>query len=166
MERISHDRLKAVMHYDPETGHFTRLLSPYPALIGLRVGSIKYAANNRKYLVVFIDGRSYRLHILAVFYVTGIWPTTDVDHENRDGADNRWSNLRVATRAQNRMNSICRADNKCGLKGVSFKQGRYRPRIQIGNRRLYLGGFDTPEEAHAAYEAAAKKYFGEFARAA
>lgn len=166
MERISHDRLKQAMHYDPETGHWTRLISPYPAMVGKRAGSIKPAQNGRQYLTVFIDGKAYAAHILAVFYVTGIWPTTDVDHENRDGTDNRWVNLRIASRAQNKMNSICRKDNKCGFKGVSFKMGRWRPRIQVGEKRFYLGAFDTAEEVHAAYEAAAKLYFGEFARAA
>jgi hypothetical protein len=166
MKHISRDRLKQAMHYDPETGHFTRLISPREFMVGKRAGSIKPAPNGRQYLTVFIDGKAYLAHILAVFYVTGVWPATDVDHENRDGTDNRWNNLRVATRAQNKANSICRKDNACGFKGVSFKQGRWRPRIQVGDKRFYLGSFETPEEANAAYEAAAKKYFGEFARAA
>lgn len=166
MKLISHARLKEAMHYDSETGHFTRLISSRAFMVGKRAGSLKPAPNGRKYLTVFVDGKSYLAHILAVFYVTGSWPEADIDHENRDGTDNRWKNLRIATRAQNKMNSKCRADNKCGFKGVSFKQGKWRPRIQVGDRRFYLGGFQTPEEAHAAYEAAAKKYFGEFARAA
>lgn len=166
MVRISHERLKQAMHYDPETGHFTRLISPYPAMVGRRAGSKKPAPNGRQYLTVYIDGAAYLAHALAYFYMTGNWHSGDVDHRNRDGLDNRWANLRPATRAQNKMNSKCRSDNKCGMKGVSFKRGKWRPRIQVGDKRFYLGGFDTPEAAHAAYEAAAKQYFGEFARAA
>lgn len=166
MERISHDRLKEVLHYDPETGHFTRLMSPYPGMVGKRAGSPKPAPNGRQYLTVYIDGKSYYGNVLAYFYMTGEWPTGDVDHRDRDGLNNKWINLRHATRSQNKMNSKCRDDNKCGFKGVSFKQGRWRPRIQVGSERIYLGGFDTPEEANAAYEAAAKRLVGQFARAA
>lgn len=57
-------------------------------------------------------------------------------------------------------------DNRCGFKGVFLDHsGRYRARITVNYRKVHLGRFDTPQEAHAAYISAAKKFYGQFARA-
>ena len=86
------------------------------------------------------------------------------DHINRDTLDNRRSNLRVATRSQNRVNSRLRCDSLTGFKGVSnSKSGRYRAQIRNKGKNTYLGTFDTPEEAFGVYSLAAKRLHGEFA---
>jgi hypothetical protein len=60
-----------------------------------------------------------------------------------------------------------RKDNKIGLKGMSIRpNGRYQARIRVDKKIIWLGTFDTPEEAHSAYVQAAKQHFGEFARTA
>lgn len=86
-----------------------------------------------------------------------------VDHINNNGLDNRRVNLRVATPAQIRMNVRRSTKNKLGFKGVKKRGNRYRSVIRINGKQIHLGYFDTPEQAHAAYCAAAKEYFGEFA---
>jgi len=97
--------------------------------------------------------------------MTSNWPPNVVDHTNLNGEDNRWTNLRLATYSQNAANSFARPSN-VPLKGVTLEKrtGRYFARIKINYQNIHLGTFDTAEEAHAAYVAAAQKYFGEFAR--
>jgi hypothetical protein len=92
----------------------------------------------------------------------------DIDHINGDGLDNRWSNLRLATRAENIRNSRTKATNTSGFKGVSWhkRDRKWQAHIKINGRSKNLGLFEAPEDAHAAYVAAAQKYHGEFARAA
>lgn len=101
---------------------------------------------------------------------TGDWPPRDrdVEHRNRNRADNAWSNLRLATRSQNNMNTGLRSDNKSGQKGVGRRQdtGRWYARITVDRRVILLGHFDSFDDAVAARRAAERRYFGPFAAAA
>jgi len=107
----------------------------------------------------------YAAHRLAWFYETGEWPSDEIDHKNRGRDDNWFENLREATRSQNVANTALRSTNTSGFKGVSFdrSRGRFLSKIKVNYRTINLGRFDAPEEAHAAYLAAAQKHFGEFA---
>jgi hypothetical protein len=99
-----------------------------------------------------------RLHT----FLTG-WPL--VDHINGNGLDNRRANLRPATQQQNQAN--CHTiKSSSGYKGVTFHRatGRWQAAVGYNNRKVYLGLFDTPEQAAHTYDAAARRLFGEFAR--
>lgn len=86
------------------------------------------------------------------------------DHANGDGLDNRRANLRPANTSLNNANRI-RVHGKSGFRGVDRRpSGRWRASIQRDGRTIYLGTFDTPEEAAYAYDAVAVELFGEFAR--
>lgn len=92
-----------------------------------------------------------------------------VDHRNGDTFDNRRANLRVASHAANLSNQKIRSDNTSGYKGVSmaiFRSGRSRwaAYIHHKNKKINLGNFGSKKEAAAAYNTAAQKKFGEFAR--
>lgn len=92
----------------------------------------------------------------------------NVDHKDLDPSNNRWSNLRAADWQTNPRNRRAQSNNRAGLKGVTPAKapGRWRSTIVLGKgRQKYLGTFTTPEEAHAAYCAAAQAHFGEFWRA-
>lgn len=108
-----------------------------------------------------VNGRNLRLHR----YVLNIDdPNMMVDHINHNPSDNRKSNLRLVNKSQNGMNRPAPQNNKSGYKGVcQISNGKYMARIMINYKGIYLGCYDTPEEASIAYESAAKKYFGEYA---
>ena len=116
---------------------------------------------------VFVNYSPYAAHRLIWKMVKGYDPPIIVDHENCDCWDNTWDNLRLAGPVLNTANSSIRKDNLSGFKGVHIrrrgKQIRYRAIIERNKKRYLLGDFKTPEEAHAAYVAAAKVHFGPFA---
>lgn len=96
----------------------------------------------------------------------GRWPDGQIDHVNLDRSDNRLCNLREATASENSLNRPLSKNSTSGYKGVSWDLtcGRYAARICVRGKKIFLGRFDCPKEAHAAYCSAARKYGGEFAR--
>jgi hypothetical protein len=157
------NRLREVLHYEPETGVFTWLVST-----GRRthIGDVAGCIKGGGYQQIRIDGSIYLSHRLAFFFITGIWPRHQIDHINMARADNRWINLRMATRSQNMANRRAYAANKSGFKGVSFnkKARKWKATICIDGKNRHLGSRDTREEAATLYAEAAEKYHGEFAR--
>lgn len=153
---ITAERVREVLGYDPDTGRFAS------------AGTVwrRKDRQTRAYLKIRVDGKQYLAHRLAWLFVHGRWPMPEIDHINGDGLDNRLCNLREATRAQNSTNALAQKSNQIGLRGVHFHPGakRYRAQICKKNKTKHLGYFDTPEEAHAAYIAAAKILHGEFIR--
>lgn len=87
-----------------------------------------------------------------------------VDHINGDKLDNRRCNLRLVTKSQNMMNVGNRANTKSGFKGVSLFQKGWKAYINKDRKQIHLGCFNTPEKAAQAYNDAALKYHGEYAR--
>lgn len=165
---LTQQTLKKLMHYDPYTGVFTRIKSPWhPASVGVEAGSTK-KHGNVFYREISIFNRPYQGHRLAFLYMTGEWPNGLVDHKDRDGLNNRWVNLRIATLSQNAANAKRYSTNSSGFKGVTYHRGvgRWQAQIKKDGKNFYLGLHDTPETAHAAYVAKAQELFGEFARTA
>lgn len=150
MAELTQERLKELLHYDPETGVFTRLVSvgkTAPA------GAALSTPDSQGYIQVRLLGRNYRLHRLAWFYMTGVWPKV-VDHINRLRADNRWANLREVDRRVNNLNCA----RVVGAKGCYKVGDRYQARIRHNHQQIYLGTFGTEAEASAAYLDAAKRF--------
>lgn len=97
--------------------------------------------------------------------MTGEWVPM-VDHEDGDGLNNRWGNLRQSTQSQNTSNSRLSKANTSGFKGVVLEKGKWRAKVTKNYVTHHVHGyFATAEEAHAAYLRKAKELFGEFARA-
>jgi HNH endonuclease/AP2 domain len=160
---LTAERLREVLHYDPASGGFRWRVRPSNRV---RAGDVAGSLASRDYRIIMIDGHSYKASRLAFFYMTGSWPLAGINHINLDHADDRWANLREATRSQIKGNQPAQRNNTSGLKGVSWLKSRskWQAQIQIDGNQKHLGNFDSPELAHAAYAAAAQLHFGEFAR--
>jgi HNH endonuclease/AP2 domain len=164
MSQLTADRANEVLDYDRETGICTWKVSLSRRT---KVGAVAGSLYKNGYLVVSIDGVRRGLHRVIFLMETGAWPPCEIDHCDLNRSNNRWNNLRPATKSQNRGNCPQHKDNKSGFKGVYLDKGRYWcATITVRAKKCYLGTFDTAEEAHAAYLAAAAKGFAEFHRAA
>lgn len=160
---ITQTELKELMTYDPETGEFRWIEDKYIGRSKNKRWPVAGCVNRKLgYLVIRFDGKLYYAHRLAWLYMTGKWPKNQIDHINGNKLDNRWSNIREATSAQNQMNSPVK--NKFGLKGIYKNKKRFGVAIRHNNKRIYLGTYDTPEEAHEVYWEKAQELFGEYAR--
>lgn len=158
---ITQAYLKTVLHYDKKTGIFTWIkVAPCHVKAGQRAG---YMTNG--YRLITINGYHYREHRLAFLYMTGSIPKL-IDHKNTNRVDNRWDNLREATKVTNAANQNAHVDSQSGLKGVAWDKTRnqWRASIQCDKRWQFLGRFETKEAAAAAYNTKALEVFGEFAK--
>jgi HNH endonuclease len=159
--RVSRARLRKLLHYDPDTGEFRWRRRVRPAIPR---GAIAGSLDIQGYWRITIKGRRYPAHHLAWLYKKGSWCSSVIDHRDGNRSNNRWSNLRSATRTQSNANRGLNRNNTCGLKGVSRNGQRWRAAIHKNRRKRHLGNFPTPQDAHAAYAKEARKLFGEFAR--
>lgn len=149
MAELSVERLREQLHYDPETGEWTWLTRTHTRPAGRRAGKTL----SHGYHVIRVDDRLYHAGRLAFLYMIGRFPNPEIDHINRNRADDRWTNLREATYRLNALNRGLLPNNTSGLTGVTWnKRGRkWVAQTSVGNRNVYLGRFDTKEEAHRAY---------------
>lgn len=158
------ERLKELMHYDPATGQFVRLVRCGKCKVGSVAGTLQACG----YRSIVIDYKQYYAHRLAVFYMTGAWPSDEVDHRNVTPGEDQWNNLRPATRAQNEANKPLSVANTSGFKGICFdaRRGKWAAYIKRGGKGKFLGYFTAPNAAHEAHMFAARQMSGDFARAA
>ena len=140
---ISADELRRIFDYDPETGHFTWVVKTHPKVT---IGKIAGRRDRKGYIEIKVHNRFYRAHRLAWLYVYGEWPRDQIDHINGVRDDNRISNLREATSAQNCSNKGMSKNNTSGFKGVSW----YKPTSKWGARirDKHLGYFDLMRVLH------------------
>jgi hypothetical protein len=157
---LTQARLKELLHYDPETGHFTWRVSRSRTPAGSRAGT----PGSNGYTNIGIDGVLRLAHRLAFLYMTGALPP-EVDHINRDKSDNRWANLRPASRRENEGNKGLLSNNTSGHRGVSWykRTRKWSAKGKRDGRQIHLGYFDTLEEAAAAAQAWRGENFGIFA---
>jgi hypothetical protein len=132
-----------------------------------RVSLHKWWARSRRtiaptfYAVTKIEGKSTYLHRFVMGAPRGI----QVDHRNLDPLDCRKENLRLATHSQNCQNRNSSQAAPAGFKGViPTESGRFASRIELNNKKIWLGTFSTAEQAARAYDAKARELFGDFAR--
>lgn len=156
-ERANIQRLKQILRYEPESGLFYWLISPRN---GINPGNVAGVLSSEGYLVVTVNNFGYLAHRLAWAFVHSCWPDHQIDHKNRNRTDNRICNLRPATETQNRENISLRKDNTSGYRGVywSKETKKWAASIGVKKKRIHLGLFLDPKEAHAEYVKAASIY--------
>ena len=153
---MDYRELSEELNYDPATGRFTWKKE---------AGTI-----SNGYRLLRVNQKNMWAHRVAWLMATGEDPEgLVIDHVNGDRLDNRIENLRTATYSQNAANAKRHSRNRSGLKGASEvvkrgkRTGKWQSSITYQRRQMNLGYFDTKEEAHAAYVAAAERLQGEFA---
>lgn len=155
-QRFAHDRLLQLVSYDPISGIFTRR----------NTGKVSGYLMKSGYVQLRVDSVLYYGHILAWFYVHGVWPTDRIDHKDNIRHHNWIDNLREATHKQNNQSAVLSKTNTSGFKGVSFSKsmGKYRATIWVNSKPITLGYTDNPIEAAVLYDEAAVTHYGEFAK--
>ena len=162
--------LHELLRYNHHTGEFVWKVNP--AFGKARQGSAAGSRRKSGYVLIGISGYGQLLaHRLAWVYVHGaIADGVEIDHIDGNPTNNSIFNLRLATSTEQKLNKRVQSNSQSGLKGAYYhacrKGKKWRSQIKVGGRYIFLGYFDTAEDAHAAYADAAKVYFGEFARAA
>lgn len=151
---LTAQRLREVLHYDPNSGVFARLVAYRNRYSGRSgVGGRQRSGHIR----ICVDGKKHFAHRLAWLFVNGDWPSGDLDHIDGDPANNRIANLRLVTHEANMQNfRRPTARSTTRLLGVSWCKinKKWKACISIGGRTKHLGLFDLPEAAHAAYVSA------------
>ena len=140
------DLLKSFMLYNPNSGNFVAT----KALHGRPIGTIIGSSVSGRYWKIWFNGSYYLAHRLAWLYMTGEFPEQDLDHINGNGFDNRWTNLRIATKSQNQNNAYRKIPGQYG-RGVRKVGKRFAAQININGSKIYLGSFDTTSEAEQEY---------------
>jgi|ERR1019366_8996952 hypothetical protein len=157
---ITAARVRELISYDPETGIFIWIGSKQKP----RNGTVAGGPHVCGYVWMRLDNIHYMAHRLAWIYMTSRWPIADIDHINTERSDNRWCNLREATRSQNRANSRKPITNTSGFKGATKAGNRWVAQIWQSGKMNYLGRYDTAKLANDAYLRAAIEHHGEYAR--
>lgn len=147
---VTQSRLIELFNYEESSGNFIRKTKVAQRV---KIGDIAGSTMKTGYIRIEIDGRKYMAHVLAWIYKTGNECDVDIDHINGIRCDNRWKNLRRATRSENCQNRrVASSQSKTGFLGVSLtSQGKFQAEISNCGNREYLGVFKIPELAYQAY---------------
>jgi hypothetical protein len=161
---LTQERVRALFTYDRATGKLY-----WKSRRGVAAGREAGCVSRRDgYRRVGIDFTDHLVHRIVWLHEMGEMPPGVLDHINMDRLDNRIENLRAATKSQNGFNRRQSKRNNTGFKGVCYDKarGNYVAKICVNYEQMNLGRFSSPEEAHAAYAAAAARLHGNFARSA
>ena len=157
---LTAEYLRSVLHYEPETGIFTRKVRTSRSV---KVGDVAGCPDGGGYLRINVQSRLYRAHRLAWLYVYGEWPEDQLDHINRNRSDNRIANLRAVTNKQNGQNASKSSNNTSGHPGIYWlkQSSKWRACIMHNYKDIHLGCFTNIEEAISARKAAEKTYWAD-----
>lgn len=169
--RVSYDPINGELTWKPCGVEWFMNLAGWSRLHGKFAGKpVKKRSRGYVIVVITVDGREInaRGHRVAWALMTGAYPEQEIDHIDGDRGNNKWSNLRLADHQSNQWNKGPSARNRSGIKGVhkSSHGERWVSQIRLEGKTLHLGSFLTAGEAAQAYQAAAQRGHGEFARSA
>ncbi|MGL6211363.1 MAG: HNH endonuclease [Paracoccaceae bacterium] len=168
--QIPVDQLREAISYDPVTGDLTWLLRPRSHFPSDRIWRSANANFCGKPALRYVNGHGYlygtfmqkkvAAHRVAFALMLGAWPTGDIDHINGTTTDNRWENLRMATKSENSRNMKKSKRNKSGTTGVGWNTANMKwiAYIRANGRQISLGSFTDKALAVAARKSAERTY--------
>jgi hypothetical protein len=157
----SADMLRQNFRYDPETG----AIFPKVIRTSRKPNERCDRINSTGYRAVWLSPLYYYAHRVVWVLHCGTDPPEYIDHINGDRTDNRIANLRAASHSQNLANMPIYSSNVSGYKGVYRRSnGKWGAQINVNCKRIFLGVFETPEDAARVVRAARDTYHGSFAR--
>ena len=153
---LTQEKLKQLLHYNPDTGVFSWLVSR---------GNVVKAGDiagwiNKGYRMIKINGKNYSSHRLAWLYITGAFPEDQIDHVKHNKTDNRFTKLREATNQENSKNCSKSKNNVSGVTGVSWnkRDKTWSAMIGVNKKTTYLGSSKDKFEVICARKSADNKY--------
>lgn len=155
------ESLNAALSYDPETGALTwkQSANRHKRWNARWAGKPAGMITKQGRLRIYFEYQPISVPHVIWLLMTGEWPEHDVDHRDRNPLNNKWNNLRAATRSQNLANR--RGWGKY-LKGVQKNKNKWRANIKVDGKTTSLGNYDTEQQAHEAYVKKARELWGEF----
>lgn len=162
-------RLRELFDFDPESGTLrwrARPASDFKSLRACATWNARFAGkeagsvDHYGYREVSVDNKALKAHRIAWAWVTGEWPSGDIDHKDGCKTNNRFVNLRDLPRVVNTENTRrARSDNRTGLLGVHLHKasGLYHACIKVRGKKHSLGYHRDAEAAHAAYMTAKRR---------
>lgn len=157
---ITTEYVRSILDYNPVTGEFIHKKRGYAPWDAKWYGKIAGTIDGQGRCQLWINKKSYRAHRIAWLIMTGSFPDKEIDHINCDQLDNRWNNLRIATRSQQNQNK--RSTKIHSLKGVRYHSQSKKWQARIKDE--HLGLFDCPAAASFAYQISSDIQYAEFAR--
>jgi len=150
-EVITQEQLKELLHYCPETGVWTWLIGGKRRRKGSEAG-YAHSSKGKQYRCIGVAGGYYLAHRLAFLYMKGEFPNNYVDHEDGNGLNNVWSNLREVTFANNHKNKRIPSNNVSGAAGVCWhkRYGKWQAVITVNQIQKSIGYFAKKDDAIAA----------------
>lgn len=162
---MTYEDARRAFSYDSDTGRLTWAIEGNVATAP--AGKVIERADSNGYVVLGFRGQKYRAARVIWLWVTGEWPPPgyEVEHRDLNRSNDRWPNLRLATRSQNEANKPPSRANRSGYRGVYWHAAsrKWGAGIIKDGVHRWLGLHATAAEASAAYERAAKELYGEFA---
>lgn len=158
-QKLTQERLKELLHYCPDTGVFTWIVSKSK---NIHVSDVAGCINSRGYRQIRIDGKTYKASRLAWLYMESYFPEHHCDHINRIKDDDRWENLRHVSHKCNMRNRGVLKSNSSGITGVVWRKQilKWGAQIALNKKQIYLGCFETKTEAvKARWDAEVKHNF-------
>lgn len=148
---LTQERVRTLFDYDSKNGILLRKFKSGK----LKPGGHK-PTHSRGYSRILVDRKLYFTHRVIWLWHHGSWPEGEIDHIDRNLMNNRIDNLRDVSRSENKHNRGLQRNNSSGYLGVSWNKQRekYQAHIKVNSKKIFLGRFDTTEEAYLAYQLA------------
>lgn len=155
------EEIRDYLGYNEITGNLYWIKKPNSRI---NIETIAGTLHKEGYLKIGFRRKIYLAHRIAWFIKTGEQPNEIIDHKDTNKTNNKWENLRKATKSQNEHNTQKQKNNTSGYKGVSWHKpsNKWAANIRLNTKLHHLGYYLSPEEAHAAYCTASVKLHGEF----